>query len=268
MSFLWPKLPRVAVVEMWGPIGGGARNAEFGRAIRSLTEDDSVKAVVLDIDSPGGSATASDYLHKALVRLAKKKPLIAFVRGTAASGGYLLVCAATRIVAIPSAIVGSIGVIAIRPVLQDLLHRLGIQVFVRKTGPFKDMWAFYREPTDEEQGKIQKLLDAFHEQFVGTVAEARGLDIAKVKTYATGEVYTAHEALEMGLLDELGDLESAIDKALELGNVPRRIQYTRPRRPLLDRLALGVGGALAKAARLEVERQLTPQIYYRYSGRK
>jgi protease-4 len=207
-------------------------------------------------------------LHKALVRLAKKKPLVAFVRGTAASGGYLLVCAATRIIAIPSAIVGSIGVIAVRPVLHDLLERLGIQVVVRKTGPFKDMWAFYRQPTDEEQGKIQKLLDEFHELFVETVAEARGLDLAKVKGYATGEVYTANEALEMGLLDELGDLETAIDKALELGKVPRRIHYTRPKRPLLDRLVFGVGGALAKAVTLEVERHLAPQIYYRYSGKK
>ncbi len=181
MSLFWPKFPHVAVVEMWGPIGGGSRTAEYGRLFRSLTEDATVKAVVLDIDSPGGSATASDYLYKALVRLAKKKPLIAFVRGTAASGGYLLVCAATRVIAIPSALVGSIGVIAIRPVLQDLLDRMGIQVFVRKTGPFKDMWAFYRKPTDEEQGKIQKLLDEFHELFVKTVAEARGLDLAKVK---------------------------------------------------------------------------------------
>lgn len=263
MPLLWPGLPHIALVELWGVIGGSVRSGEYGRIFTALAEDPAVRAVVVDIDSPGGSATASDYLHRSLTRLAERKPVVAFVRGSATSGAYLLSCAAIRIVAIPSALIGSIGVISVRPVLRDLLSRLGIQVFVRKTGPFKDMWSPYREPSEEEQRKIQALLDEFHDHFVATVAQARGLDPAKAKGYATGEVFTARRGLELGLVDELGDMEVALERAMELGKVPRRVSYARPRRPVLERLIYRASGALALAVAAELERRLFPQFYYR-----
>src|SRR5437588_5556368 len=114
--------PGIAVVEVTGVIGGTARPGELGRLFRRLREDRKTKAVILEIDSPGGSAVASDYLYLALRRLAAKKPVVAFVRGTGASGAYYLACAAHRIIATPSAIIGSIGVLSVRPVLVDLLE--------------------------------------------------------------------------------------------------------------------------------------------------
>ncbi|MFQ5879564.1 MAG: signal peptide peptidase SppA [Dehalococcoidia bacterium] len=256
-------LPHVAVVELWGVIGGGVRSSEYARIFNALGQNAMVRAVVVDIDSPGGTATASDYLYGALERLGRRKPVVAFVRGTAASGAYLVSCAATRIVAIPSAIVGSIGVISVRPVLRELLARVGVQVFVRKTGPFKDMWAFYREPTDEEQQKIQGLLEEFHEHFVTTVAQTRRLEPARAREYATGEVFTARRGLELGLVDELGDLDVALERATELAKVPRRVVYVRPRRPLLERLAYRGSRALVRAVAVEIERRLFPEFYYR-----
>jgi protease-4 len=186
--------------------------------------------VVVDIDSPGGSVSASDYLHRALARVTARKPVVAFIRGMGASGAYLLGCAATRIVAIPSALVGSIGVISIRPLLYDFLGRYGIGVSVTKSGRLKDMWYPFREPTEEEKQKEQALLDEFYEQFVSTVARTRNLDPEKVRSLATGE--SLAPARPRGLLvDDLGDLETAIEMAMELGKVPRRVATSGPPQP-------------------------------------
>jgi len=176
----WLNPERIAVVEITGAIGSAVRTAEYVRIFRSLEENASVRAVVIDIDSPGGSAAASDYLHRALARVTARKPVVAFIRGMGASGAYLLGCAATRIVAIPSALVGSIGVISIRPLLYEFLGRYGIGVSVTKSGRLKDMWYPFREPTEEEKQKEQALLDEFYEQFVSTVARTRNLDPEKV----------------------------------------------------------------------------------------
>ena len=113
----WLNPDRIAVVEVTGALGSAVRTAEVVRIFRSLEENARVRAVVIDIDSPGGSVSASDYLHRALARGTARKPVVAFIRGMGASGAYLLGCAATKIVAIPSALVGSIGVLSIRPVL-------------------------------------------------------------------------------------------------------------------------------------------------------
>lgn len=266
MPLIMPRSRHISVVELWGVIGGAVRGAEYGRLFKALREDASVGAVVLDIDSPGGTATASDYLQRSLERLADRKPVVAFVRGMAASGGYLLCCGAKRVVALPSSIVGSIGVISVRPVVHDLLERLGVHVFVRKTGEYKDMWSMYRSPTREEERKLQALLDEFHRQFVATVSRTRGLSEETARGYATGEVFTAQRALEMGLVDELGDLESALARAAELGKVPLRVAYQRPRRPLMERLVYRAGDALARSLAVELEKRIMPSVEYRYRG--
>ena len=121
--------------------------------LNALRRNRRVRAVVLDIDSPGGSAAASEHLYMAARKLAERKPVVAFVRGVGASGAYMLACGATRIVALPGAVVGSIGVISLRPIAVELLRRIGLSIAVSKTGPFKDSGAFYREPTAEAQRK-------------------------------------------------------------------------------------------------------------------
>lgn len=252
--------PRIAIVEMTGLLSGGPRGNLCLRMLQGLRESRRVRAVVVDIDSPGGAVAISDYLHQTIAKLAAQKPVVAFIRGMGASGGYLAGCAATRIVALSSALVGSIGVISIHPTMPELLQKLGIRVGVSKGGRLKDMGAFWREATEEEKQKEQELVNEFYESFIQTVARSRKLSPEQVRECATGEVFTARRAKELGLVDELGDLDRALDLAAELGKVPRRSFYLRPRRPFLERLISPMVSSLAQTVREELERPF--QIYY------
>ncbi|HEX7543784.1 MAG TPA: S49 family peptidase, partial [Candidatus Limnocylindrales bacterium] len=164
---------RVAIIRLYGPIGGGARTSDWVEIVKELGRQKRVPAVVLDIDSPGGDAAASDYLYLALKRLADKKPLIAHVRGTGASGAYLAAMAAHKLVVAPSSIVGSIGVISAGPRLPKLLDRLGVRVEEHRAGRLKGMGAPWRDDTDEERIREQQLVDAFYDRFVDRVAVGR-----------------------------------------------------------------------------------------------
>ncbi len=251
----------IAVVEMEGAIGSRIKAAEYVKLFRALGESERARAIVLDIDSPGGSAPASDYLYLAVGELAKKKPVVAFIRGTGASGAYLLSCGAAKIVAIPSAIVGSIGVISMRPLVYDAMSRIGLRMAVTKSDRFKDMGSMFREPTDEEKAKEQALVDELHGHFIDAVAAGRAMDRETVRQIATGEIYTARKGQEIGLIDELGDLERAIDLAAEMGNVARRPVWVRPRRGLRElATTLVIGGAFDEIAN-RLEDRLFSNLY-------
>src|ERR671914_1471764 len=211
---------RIAVIRLYGPTAGAGRTAEWIDLARRLRESKRVPAIVLDIDSPGGSATGSDDLFLALERLAAKKPLVAAIRGTGASGAYLAAVAARRIVANPTAIVGSIGVINVAPRLPRLLDRVGVNVSEHTAGRLKGMGAPWRDESVPEAEKEQALVDGIYASFVGRVADARRLSRERVLELATGEVWLGHEALELGLVDEIGDLERAVEIAAELARVP------------------------------------------------
>src|SRR5664280_1113361 len=206
----------VAILRLYGPIAGGVRTADWIELVRRLRESRRVPAVVLDIDSPGGSATASDDMFLALERLAAKKPLVAAIRGTGASGSYLAAMAARTIVAQPHAVVGSIGVISAGPRLPRLLERLGVSVSENRAGRLKGMGAPWRDETDEERSKEQAIVDAFYAAFVARVARSRRLAEERVRELATGEVWLGEEAREIGLVDEIGDLGGELDRALEV----------------------------------------------------
>jgi protease-4 len=255
--------PRIGVVELFGVLGTTIRGPDHGRILSALRDDTRVRALVVDIDSPGGSAATAEQIHLDIAKVAARKPVVAFIRGSGLSGGYLASCAATKVVAIPTAIVGSIGVISIRPVISELLQRLGVKVFVTKAGTFKDMFQPFREPTDEEQKKLQSLMDEYYDWFVRAVAHTRHLQPKKVRSLATGEMFTARKAKELGLVDELGDLDTAIDMATELGRVPRRLAYLRPRRAILERLVGRVAGGLVEEIAAEAERRLLSRIEFR-----
>ena len=256
-------VPRIAIVELFGVLGTTIRSPDYDRILTALRDDARVKAVVVDIDSPGGSAAAAEQIHRGIAKIAARKPTIAFIRGSGLSGGYLAGCAANKVVAIPTAMVGSIGVISIRPVVTELMQRLGVKVFVTKAGAFKDMFQPFREPTEEEQKKLQTLMDEYYAWFVDAVARTRHLEPKKVRSIATGEMFTASKAKELGLVDELGDLDTAIDMATELGKVPRRLAYVRPRRAILERLLGRAAGTLVQEVTAEVERRLLTRIEFR-----
>ncbi len=250
----------VAILRLYGPIAGGARTADWIELVRRLRESRRVPAVVLDIDSPGGSATASDDMFLALERLAAKKPLVAAIRGTGASGSYLAAMAARTIVAQPHAVVGSIGVISAGPRLPRLLDRLGVSVSENRAGHLKGMGAPWREETDEERAKEQAIVDTFYEAFVGRVARSRHLAEERVRALATGEIWLGEQAKELGLVDQIGDLERAVELAAVAAGVPARSAPVRLRRPLLDRLAGRFGVSLAAAVADEIEARLERRL--------
>lgn len=248
-------LHRVAVVELFGTIGGQIKSHQYEHIFTNIAKNDRIRALVLDIDSPGGGVSASDYLYHSVMKVAERKPVVASIRGLGASGAYYISCAANKIIAAPGAIIGSIGVISVRPVLQELLERIGVGVNVNKSGPYKDMGAFWREATDDEQTKMQELIDDSYSTFVSIVAKGRDMDEAKVREVATGEVYWAPKAKELDLIDELGDLDMAIDLAAEMAGAPRKPVYIRPRRGLRQ-LLMNPAGALVESLADEIESRI------------
>src|SRR3990170_2511704 len=188
--------PRIAVLEISGAIGVQVRGPEMVRTIKALTEDGRVRGVVIEIDSPGGSAPVSDAIFRALRKLSARKPTVAFVMSGALSGGYLIACAATKIVALPTSLVGSIGVIFMRPVVQELMEKVGVKMVMTHEGRLKGMFQPWREPTPEEQEKMQALTEEYYSWFIDAVATARRLEPEAVREYATGEVFPAAKARE------------------------------------------------------------------------
>ncbi len=255
--------PRIAVLEVAGTIGMQVRGPEMVRTINALAQDQRVRAVVVEVDSPGGSAPVSDAIHRSLRKLSARKPTVAFVLGSGLSGGYLIACGAAKIIALPTSLVGSIGVIFLRPVVQELMEKVGVKMVMTHEGHLKGMFQPWREPTAEEQEKVHDLTEEYYRWFIDAVATARKLDPEVVRQYATGEVFPAARAKEMGLIDELGDMDMALDVASEMGRVPRRLQFVRPRRPLLERVLSRGGAAVARALLSEAETRLRARVEFR-----
>ncbi len=226
----------MAVVEIFGVIGNHVRVPAYSRLLDSIAESRRYRALVLDIDSPGGSAAGSELLFHSLKKVAESKPVVAYVRGTGASGGYYLACAASKVVALPTAIVGSIGVIYLRPILEQLLGKAGVEFSVFKGGRLKDMGGFWRGPTPEEEEKFQALIDEIYDNFVSVVASGRSLGEDQVRELATGEVFTARRGIDLGLVDQIGDFNSAVELAAQLGNTKPRVRWLRPKRGFGQRL--------------------------------
>jgi protease-4 len=225
----------VAVVEIHGVIGPRVRVPVYERLFDAVARSRRYRALLLDIDSPGGSASGSELLYHSIKKVAERKPVVAYVRGVGASGGYYLCCAASKVIALPTALVGSIGVIYLRPILEQLLGKVGVEFSVFKGGRFKDMGGFWRSPTPEEGEKFQGLINEIYDNFVAVVVRGRSLEEAQVRELATGEVVTARRGKELGLVDELGDFDQALQTAARLGGARPRPIWVRPRRSLGQR---------------------------------
>ncbi len=254
----------VAVVEMHGVIGTQIRAASYSKVFETVAKSKSYRAVLLDIDSPGGSAAGSEALHRSIERVAESKPVIAYVRGIGASGGYYLCCAASQVYALPTALVGSIGVIYLRPVLEQLLGRAGIEFSIFKGGKYKDMTGFWRSPTSEESERFQSLIDEIYDNFVQVVTKGRSLPEETVRELATGEVLTGQRAAEVGLLDHIGDYTDALDAAARAGGTKPRAKVIQPRRSLSQRLLGRPSAEAAAIASLSegLQRLMGGGIYY------
>jgi protease-4 len=194
-----------------GQVGGD----RFARLLRDLRFDEEVKAVVLRINSPGGSATASDRIAREVMLTSQAKPVIVSMGSYAASGGYEIATHADTIFALPTTITGSIGVFGLLPNFQTIANNNGITWDVVKTGQFADADTITRPKTPQELAIIQRVVDRLYDQFISSVAESRSLSKERVNEIAQGRVWSGAEAQRLGLVDELGGLEDAIQTAAE-----------------------------------------------------
>ena len=254
----------VAVLELHGVIGTQMRIPAYSRILENVAKNKRYRALLVDIDSPGGSAAGSEVLYRGLRRVAESKPVYAYVRGMGASGGYYVACAASRVFALPTALVGSIGVIYLRPVLEQLLEKMGVEFSIFKGGRLKDMSGFWRSPTPEESQKFQGLIDEIYDNFVSVVARSRSLEDSAVRELATGEVMTAARGIDLGLIDQIGDFEDAATAVALAGGVRRpRLKWLQPRRSLGQRLMGKTEAATGAAGLTEVmQRVLSGGIYF------
>jgi protease-4 len=244
LRWLIARIPvqRLAVVPFSGAIFRRGID-DYLRLFKALEMARNIRGVMLEMESPGGSATASEMLFDRLKRLNDRKPLYCYAP-MAASGGYMAALGARRIYAPSTALLGSIGVLSVKPVIKDLMERFGIRLEVMKKGAMKDMGLFHRESTEEEKRSWDALHEAVYERFMEMIASSRRLDMDNVRGMATGELFTALRAKELGLIDGVMDFEGAMDElAMETGVKKERAVTVRPRKPILKRMMSEAAGA-------------------------
>jgi protease IV len=241
---VWPFKPRfskqIARIEVTGAIASGTRKRVL-EALKTV-EEKKFPALLLRIDSPGGTVGDSQEIYSALKRLREKTKIIASFGNISASGGVYIGMGAQYIMANPGTITGSIGVILRGNNLEKLLDKIGVSFKVIKSGPYKDILSFDRELTEPEQHILQQLIDTSYQQFVATVAEGRNLTAETVRSFADGRIFTGQQAVELGVVDKLGTEEDARRWACELVELdPEKTPcFTiEERKPLINRILSG-----------------------------
>jgi len=227
--------PKVGVVKVYGVIRSSDK---YLKLLDRVEKDKSVKAVVLRVDSPGGVVGACQEIHDKVKELKKKKPVVVSMGSVAASGGLYISVPATKIVANPGTITGSIGVIIQTYNLRKLAQKIGVEVITVKSGRFKDLLNPFKEPDPEALKIVQQLIDDSYQQFVEAVAEGRNLPVEKVKEFADGRIFTGRQAKELGLVDELGSIEKAVEVAKRLAKCPNcEVKEVKEKKNFLEVLA-------------------------------
>ena len=206
----------VGVVKVEGVILDPTKTIE---QLTAFYEDDRIKAIVLRIDSPGGGVGPSQEIHDEVRRINADKPIVVSMGSVAASGGYYIAAPARRIFANPGTLTGSIGVIMEFTNFQELLEKIGLSSQVVKSGKHKDIGSPVRPMTEEDRAILQALIDDVHAQFVESVAAGRKLDPQVVRNLADGRIYTGRQARDLGLVDELGNLDAAVRHAGQLAGI-------------------------------------------------
>ena len=227
---------RIQVVDVDGEL---VESRSILDQLKRYEDSNSVKAILLNIDSPGGGVAVSQEIFAEIRRLREKKDkiVVAYLSSTGASGAYYVACAANKIVANPGTIVGSIGVIAEWVSFADLLEWAKLKEIVFKTGEFKDTGSATRALTENERKYFQGLIDDMYVQFVEAVASGRKLDLQEVRSLADGRVFTGRDAKERKLIDEIGNFQDAVDLTAKLAGIsgkPRLIRVNRRRVTLMD----------------------------------
>jgi protease-4 len=219
--------PRVGVVEVTGVITDSKKTL---KELREFAEADSIKAIVVRIDSPGGSVGPSQEIYEAVRKLRDKKHVLVSMGSVAASGGFYIACGGEKIYANPGTLTGSIGVIFTFYNVQGLLKWAGVQVSPLTAGKMKDAGNPYREMTADERAYFRSVLDDVHEQFIQAVADGRALKVDEVKPIADGRIFTGRQAKDLKLVDAMGGLEDAVAEAGRMGGIKGQPKMEYPRK--------------------------------------
>lgn len=255
---------KVGVVEILGEIGS---SREIVDELLEFKRDDSVRALVLRVDSPGGGVAPSQEIFEEIKKLTEIKPVVVSMGSMAASGGYYIAVAGSKILASPGTITGSIGVIMEFTNFKDLLDRVGLKNEVIKSGRLKDIGSSIRAMSDEERNLLQEMMNDVHSQFVGAVAQSRNLPEKFVFDLADGRIFTGRKALELGLVDELGNMQDAVSAAAVLAGIegePRLVYPEQEKPPFINYLLE------QSVSQLKNELQLTSRggLRFMWSGLK
>ena len=267
--------PAVVLVDIVGPIVSGkpplleaaqlAASGSIVPLIRQAAADDEVRALVLRVNSPGGSVVGTDEIYHALQET--EKPIVVLMREVAASGAYYLSMAAGHIVVNPNTITGSIGVIGQFPNVQELMDKVGFEMNTIKSGEAKDLGNPFRKMTREEEVLFQDIIDETFERFLAIVVEGRNLSEAQARELADGRVYTGQKAMELGLVDAVGYEQDAIARAAELGGIEGevRVVHYKKESALLEMLIGRGGAALAGIPAGWLQRLAAPSLEFRWA---
>lgn len=207
---------KIAVIYVEGAI---FKAEDIVEQLKEYRDDDSIRAIVLRVNSPGGAVVPAQEIYDEIKETLKKKKILVSMGSLAASGGYYISAPATKIIANPGTLTGSIGVIMEIPNLKVLMEKIGVKNDVVKSGKHKDLASIFRGIGDEERLILQNVLDDVHEQFIQAVAKGRKMPYDKVKGIADGRIFTGKQALELGLVDSLGDLQYTIKETAKLTGI-------------------------------------------------
>lgn len=229
---------KVGVVEVKGVITNAKSVVKH---LKEFRKDESVKAIVLRIDSPGGGVAPSQEIYNEVAKTALVKKVVASMGSVAASGGYYIAAGADHIMANPGTITGSIGVIMEFVSVEDIIKKIGLAAETIKSGPYKDIGSPLRKMAPEERILIQEFIDNVHRQFVDAVASERDIPMEKIESIADGRIFSGEQAKKLGLIDSLGGLEDAIAMAGKLGGIKGEpiVSYPKKKRFSLLEYLLG-----------------------------
>ena len=220
---------KIAIVEVKGVI---AQSSGIIEELQQYLDDKDVKAIILRIDSPGGGVGPSQEIYREVMKIRPKKKVVTSMGSVAASGGYYIASASDLIVANPGTITGSIGVIMQFSNFEELLKKIGIKGVVLKSGEHKDIGSPFREMTPEEKKIMQEVLDNVHQQFIQAVADGRKLDRAKVAEIADGRIMTGEQAKNLGLVDQMGNLQDTIEITAKMVGISGKPNVIYPKKRL------------------------------------
>ena len=226
---------KVAVIPVKGMISDSEPVIE---QLKRFGKDDSVKAIVLRIESPGGGVGPSQEIYEEVKKVAAKKPVLTSMGALTASGGYYIACATQKLFANPGTMTGSIGVLMPFMNVRELAEKIGLRGMTVKSGEFKDIGSPLRDMKPEERALLQGVVDNVHLQFVNAVAEGRNLPREDVLRIADGRIFTGEQAKALGLVDVLGNLEDAVAEAGKMGKIPGEPRVVTPPKKKISILEL------------------------------